>query len=232
MSIRLMVIEDDQDIANIVKDFLVNESYDVQIVHSGREAVKLFNSFLPHLVIIDIMLPDYDGVELCRQFRSQSAIPIIMISAKNGDIDKILSLGLGADDYLTKPFSPSELVARVKAHLRRYLQMYSHSVEQDQQLRFGRLEIDVKGFSVYLNGQRINLVQKEFEILLLLAKHRGTMFTREQIYEQIWGPDEYGEISTVTVHIRRIRKKIEEDPSNPSYIKTIWGVGYIFEGTN
>jgi two-component system, OmpR family, response regulator VicR len=227
MSIRLLVIEDDRQIAEIVRDFLVNEGYEVKLIHSGEKAVKAFDSFLPHLLIIDIMLPDGDGVELCRQFRNRSDLPIIMLSAKDGDIDKILSLGLGADDYMTKPFSPTELVARVKAHLRRYLQMKENGVSA---LQFDHLQIDEQGFAVYLRGKKVSLAQKEFEILLLLAKNKGTLFTKEQIYDQIWGVDEYGEISTVTVHIRRIRKKIEDDPSNPIYIKTVWGVGYLFEG--
>jgi len=176
------------------------------------------------------MLPDYDGMELCRRFRNISDAPIIMLSAKNGEIDKIISLGLGADDYMTKPFSPTELVARVKAHLRRYLIIKSTDSNKEQPTDFGGLRIDEKGFAVYLDGKKVNLVQKEFEILLLLARNKGQMFTREQIYDAVWGADEFGEISTVTVHIRRIRKKLEMDPSNPKYIKTIWGVGYIFDG--
>lgn len=229
MSIKILVIEDDHEIAEIIKDFLINEGYEVKTIHSGKEAVEVFHSFLPQLLILDIMLPDCDGVELCRKFRNLSDIPIIMLSAKDGDIDKIISLGLGADDYMTKPFSPTVLVARVKAHLRRYLQMKNTSIQQDSSLIFGDLKIDEQGFAVYLKGEKINLVQKEFEVLLLLAKNKGKMYTREQIYDQVWGSDEFGEISTVTVHIRRVRKKIEVDPSNPKYIKTIWGVGYIFE---
>lgn len=229
MPIKLLIIEDDVEIANIVRDFLVVEGYEVRTTNSGKEAIEAFNSFLPQLAIIDIMLPDYDGVELCRRFRNSSDIPIIMLSAKNGDIDKILSLGLGADDYLTKPFSPTELVARVKAHLRRYL-LLKNNEENNQPLIFGNMQIDERAFAVFIDGRRINFVQKEFEILLLLAKNKGRLYSREEIYDEVWGREEFGEISTVTVHIRRIRKKLEEDPANPKYIKTIWGVGYIFEG--
>jgi DNA-binding response OmpR family regulator len=175
------------------------------------------------------MLPKVDGMEVCRALRSKSEIPVIMLSARSGDIDKILALGLGADDYMTKPFSPGELVARVKAQLRRYTRM-SAPHDESSSLQFGGLFIDEKSYTAEVDGKDANLAAREFELLIFMAKHPGQVFTREQLFNQIWGFDEYGDINTVTVHIRKIREKLEKDPANPVYIKTVWGVGYKFDG--
>ncbi|WP_425447257.1 response regulator [Dethiothermospora halolimnae] len=221
---RVLIVDDEKEIADILRDFIANEGIEVMTAYDGEEAYNKFKSFSPSLVILDIMLPDDDGMEICRRIRNESDIPIIMLSAKDADIDKILSLGLGADDYLTKPFSPAVVVAHVKAHLRRY--MATNNNDADKGLVIKNMMIDPKKHLVKIDGRQIELVNKEFEILWLLASNAGTVFTKEEIYDEIWGPDEFGEIGTVTVHIRKIRTKVEVDPANPTYIKTIWGVGY------
>ncbi|MFW6016129.1 MAG: response regulator transcription factor, partial [bacterium] len=170
MQKKILVVEDEKEIANIIKDFLEIEGFEVKTVDNGKKAIDIFNSFLPNLVILDIMLPETDGMELCRIFRNSSDIPIIMVSAKDGDVDKILSLGFGADDYVTKPFSPTELVARVKAHLRRYVST-ENKTNNNSKLIFNSLEIDEDSFAVYVNNKKVNLVPKEFEVLLLLEKN-------------------------------------------------------------
>lgn len=189
-----------------------------------------FREYKPQLVILDIMLPKVDGMEVCRSIRTESRIPIIMLSAKNGDIDKILSLGLGADDYMTKPFSPAELIARAKAHLRRYTQFSENSYDKNEILDFGDLIINNSSYTVSYKGKNVVLAAKEFELLSFMAQNPYQVFTKEQLYEKIWGFNDYGDINTVTVHIRKIREKIEENPASPGYIKTVWGVGYKFEG--
>lgn len=168
-------------------------------------------------------------MEVCRILRSESNVPIIMLSAKKAEVDKILGLGLGADDYVVKPFSPGEVVARVKAQLRRY-NMLSPSDNQKEFLRFGELEVDQKGYTVRLNGNPIEFSAKEFEVLRFFALHPGQVLTREQVFENVWGYNEFGDLNTVTVYIKKIREKIEGDLSNPQYIKTVWGVGYRFNG--
>lgn len=188
----------------------------------------MFRLHQPQLVVLDIMLPGLDGMEVCRTLRSESNVPIIMLSAKKTEVDKILGLGLGADDYVVKPFSPGEVVARVKAQLRRY-NMLSSS-DHKELLRFGELEIDMKGYTVRINGIPIEFSAKEFEVLRFLALHAGQVLTREQVFENVWGYNEFGDLNTVTVHIKKIREKIESDLSTPQYIKTVWGVGYRFDG--
>lgn len=224
---RVLIVDDEKEIANILSDFIANEGMKTTTAYNGREAYEKFRSFSPSLVILDIMLPDDDGMEICRRIRNESDIPIIMLSAKDTDIDKILSLGLGADDYLTKPFSPAVVVAHVKAQLRRY--MATNKNPTDERLFIKNMMIDAKKHLVKIDDIQVELVSKEFEILWLLASNPGTVFTKEEIYDEVWGVDEFGEIGTVTVHIRKLRTKIEVDPSNPVYIKTIWGVGYKFD---
>lgn len=227
MENRVLIVDDEKDLANIIKDFLMNDGIAAEVAYSGEEAYDKFKSFQPDMMILDIMLPDEDGKEICRKIRSESDIPIVMLSAKNTDVDQILSLGLGADEYLTKPFSPLVVVAHVKAVLRR-LKKQKKNTDSDL-IYYENFEINNKKHTCFVNGNEIPLVNKEFDLLWLLASHPGEMFTKEQIYDAIWGVDEFGEISTVTVHIRKIRAKIEADASNPKYIKTIWGVGYKFE---
>lgn len=224
---KILIIDDEKDLNMIICDYLKNEQYNVQSSYDGQDGLNKFKYYMPDLVILDIMLPKIDGMEVCRSIRTSSQIPIIMLSAKNGDMDKILSLGLGADDYITKPFSPGELVARVKAHLRRYTRF---SGKNDDILNFGDLVINNSSYTVTYKNKNVVLAAKEFELLSFLASNQYQVFTREQLYDKIWGYSNYGDITTVTVHIRKIREKIEENPASPIYIKTVWGVGYKFEG--
>ncbi|MBS4537364.1 response regulator transcription factor [Clostridium sp. D2Q-11] len=225
---RVLIVDDEKEIADILRDFITTEGMEAMTAYNGGEAYEKFKSFSPSLVILDIMLPDNDGMEICRRIRNESDIPIIMLSAKDTDIDKIISLGLGADDYLTKPFSPAVVVAHVKAQLRRYMSTNRKSEDEDG-LFIKNMKINLKKHLVEVDDKQIELVHKEFEILWLLASNAGTVFTKEQIYDEVWGVDEFGEIGTVTVHIRKLRTKIEADPAHPIYIKTIWGVGYKFD---
>lgn len=228
-NIKIMVVDDELELAELIKDYLEEEKYSVVISTNGKEAIELFRLHQPQLVVLDIMLPGLDGMEVCRTLRSESNVPIIMLSAKKAEVDKILGLGLGADDYVVKPFSPGEVIARVKAQLRRY-NMLSHSDNQKEFLRFGELEVDLKGYTVRLSGISIEFSAKEFEVLRFLVLHPGQVLTREQVFENVWGYNEFGDLNTVTVHIKKIREKIESDLSNPQYIKTVWGVGYRFDG--
>lgn len=224
---RLLIIDDDKELSNLLCMYLKAENFVIEKASGGKEGYIKYNSFKPSMVILDIKLPDMDGMELCRTIRMNSDIPILMLSAKSTDMDKVLSLGLGADDYVTKPFSTNELVARIKAHLRRYTSSSSHKYDT---LQYGSLIIDCKSYNVYIDNDCIDLAAKEFELLSFLAKHPNQVFSKEQIFEKVWGYDEFGDITTVTVHIRKIREKIEANPSEPKYIKTVWSVGYKFEG--
>ncbi len=226
---RIMLVEDEQDLARIIRDFLVREGYRVELQDNGKTALERFPELSPDLVILDVMLPGLDGMEVCRQIRAKSDIPVLILSAKSTEIDKILGLGLGADDYMTKPFGSGELLARVKALLRRYSASSTAKAPSANLKRFGELEIDEEAYLVLKNGRDAGLVAKEFELLRFLMQNPNKVFSRDQLFDQIWGFDEYGDISTVTVHIRKIREKIETDPSKPKFIKTVWGVGYKFE---
>lgn len=226
---RIMLVEDEQDLARIIRDFLVREGYRVELQDNGKTALECFPELSPDLVILDVMLPGLDGMEVCRQIRAKSDIPVLILSAKSTEIDKILGLGLGADDYMTKPFGSGELLARVKALLRRYSASSTAKAPSANLKRFGELEIDEEAYLVLKNGRDAGLVAKEFELLRFLMQNPNKVFSRDQLFDQIWGFDEYGDISTVTVHIRKIREKIETDPSKPKFIKTVWGVGYKFE---
>lgn len=228
---KILIVDDEIEIGDIIKDYLEAEGFKVYVAIDGEEGLKYFKKVDPQLVILDIMLPVIDGMEVCRSIRARSSIPVIMLSAKSSDTDKIISLGLGADDYMIKPFSPGELLARVKAQLRRYMHLSAPINNSDIQ-SFHNLMIDNKSYSVYVRSKLVNLAAKEFEVLSFMAKHKNQVFTREQLFNQIWGFDEYGDINTVTVHIRKIREKIEDNPSEPRFIKTVWGVGYKFEGND
>jgi DNA-binding response OmpR family regulator len=226
---KILVVDDERELAELIKDYLEEEQYNVIISTDGKEAVEMFRNHRPDLVVLDIMLPGLDGMEVCRIIRSESTIPIIMLSAKKSDMDKILSLGLGADDYVVKPFSPGEVVARVKAQLRR-CKILSPVNTPKEVLRFGELELDPKGYTVSIGGKAVEFSAKEFEVLRLFAAHPGQVLTREQIFENVWGFNSVGDLNTVTVHIKKVREKIENDPAKPQYIKTVWGVGYRFDG--
>jgi DNA-binding response OmpR family regulator len=226
---KVLIVDDEKEIRELIRDYLNVEGFEVQMANDGKEAIEKFESDNFDIVILDIMLPKIDGMETLKIIRGKSNIPVMMLSAKKSDVDKVLGLGLGADDYMTKPFSPKELVARIKAQLRRYNE-FSNSQFNRNILEFKNLKIDLDGYNVYLNDEKIQMSAKEFEILKYLALNPERVYSREQIFNQIWGFNEYGDINTVTVHIRKIREKIEKDSSNPEYIETVWGVGYKFVG--
>ncbi|OOC64224.1 DNA-binding response regulator [Paenibacillus ihbetae] len=224
-----MIVEDEKEIADLLKDYLVEEHFEVIVAKDGLEAVRLFRETRPQLMILDIMLPHLNGIEVCRTIRSESSIPIIMLSAKKSDVDKILGLGIGADDYVVKPFSPGEVIARVRAQLRRVNQL-SSPMPQSDLIRYQDLELDLKAYEVSVRNRPVPCSAKEFEVLRFLALHPNQVLTREQIFQNVWGFDERGDLNTVTVHIKKIREKIERDPANPTLIKTVWGVGYKLDG--
>lgn len=228
---RILIVDDAPELADILSDYLNAEGFVTQVASDGRQALERFRSFDPQLVILDIMLPELDGMEICRVIRSASDIPILLLSAKNNDIDKIVGLGVGADDYITKPFSPGEVVARVKAQLRR-AGMAGRATDAGlsrNRLDFGRLCLDLGEHTVTVDRQQVELPAKAFALLSFLARNPRQVFSREQLFERIWGFDEYGDINTVTVHISKIREKIETDPAAPRFVQTVWGVGYKFD---
>ena len=228
---RILVVDDEKIIAKGLKFALEKEGFEVSVANDGAEAIRLFQDENPDLIVLDLMLPEVDGFEVCRRIRKKSDIPIIMLTARGEDIDKILGLELGADDYVTKPFNPRELVARVKAILRR-----SHTQTMDsggQVIRLQDLQIDLFQHKVRVRDKDVELTSKEFALLGLLASHPGRVFSREKLLEQVWGYDYYGDARTVDVHIRHLREKIEPDPATPQLILTVWGAGYKFrEGKN
>lgn len=226
---KILIVDDDNNIAELIALYLTKECFETKIVNDGEEALKEFASFRPDLIILDLMLPGVDGFEICRQIRSQKNTPIIMVSAKKDDIDKIRGLGLGADDYMTKPFSPSELVARVKAHLARYERLIGSNVEQNEVIEIRGLKIDKTARRVWVNGEEKSFTTKEFDLLTFLAGHPNHVYSKEELFREIWDMESIGDIATVTVHIKKIREKIEYDTSHPQYIETIWGVGYRFK---
>lgn len=222
---KLLIIEDEKDIARITKDFLTTYGYEVYAVGTIEEARSILKDISPDFIILDIMLPDGDGIELCQSLREKSNVPILILSARGSDTDKILGLGFGADDYMTKPFSLSELAARIQAHLRRMDRLEGEN-KQDEIITFGKIRIDSKGYSVWVDGNLISLSAKEFELLLYLAVHKNQVFSKSQLLDAIWGYEAYGDENTIAVYINRIREKIEDIPSQPIYIKTVWGIGY------
>jgi DNA-binding response OmpR family regulator len=226
----ILIIEDDKSIAELEKDYLEIEGFSVDLAFTGQDGLNkaLFNEQID-LVLLDLMLPGKDGYQICREIRTKKDIPILMVSAKKEDIDKIRGLGLGADDYVVKPFSPSELVARVKAHLSRYDRLIGKEIGNEEIMIRG-LRIDQGSRKVFVNNIEVILTTKEFDILTFLALHPNHVFSKEQLFEKIWGIDSLGDISTVTVHIRKIREKIETESSDPQYIETVWGAGYRFRG--
>ena len=225
---KILIIEDDPSIGELQRDYLVINGFNVELVASGKEGLNQALSIDYDLIILDLMLPHVDGFEICRQVRAVKEIPILIVSAKKEDIDKIRGLGLGADDYIIKPFSPSELVARAKAHLARYERLSGSKSVEKKEIRIRGLIIEEASRRVYVNNKEVNLTLKEFELLTYLAKHPNRVFSKEELFEMIWGFDLAGDISTVTVHIRKIRGKIEITPANPQYIETVWGAGYRF----
>ncbi len=226
---RILLVEDDTDLSDIIKAFLTKEGFEVKCAYNGLDGIELSKSFKPTLILLDIMLPNVDGVEVCHNIRTHSHAPIIIISAKNSDMDKLLCLGIGADDYLTKPFSMIEMGARIKSHIRRYTSFnQENSHIQELGLRvYGDIAIDSKSFKVTVMGKDIELTSKEFKLLEFLFSHPSQVFSKEQLMDQVWGYTEYVDQNTITVYIGRVREKLTK--GGACYIKTIWGVGYKWE---
>ncbi|MDD9270834.1 response regulator transcription factor [Paenibacillus sp. GCM10023248] len=227
---KILIVEDDQSIANLQRDYLELSGYSVTIVNSGSAGLKALKEEQFELIILDIMLPDIDGFEVLRTVRENDDIPVLLVSARAEEIYKINGLGLGADDYITKPFSSGELVARVSAHLKKFERMKERfgKGNEGSKLQVRGLEVHKDARRVFVNGNEVTLAQKEFDLLLFLLQNANRVFGKEELFERIWGLDSLGDASTVTVHIARIREKIEETPSKPQYIGTVWGSGYRF----
>jgi DNA-binding response OmpR family regulator len=228
MEKRVLVIEDEPSIAEVVSLYLKRAGYQVQTASNGKQAMSILEKGIPDFVILDIMLPEVDGLSLTRWLRDRSDVPIIMVTARREEIDRIAGLEMGADDYVVKPFSPQELVSRVRAVLRRTGRDQAEA-ESDRALSFNGMDIDPRTRVVIVNDANVELTAKEFDMLHLLARHPKQVFTRDQLLERVWGGAEYIDPGTVTVHVRRLREKIESDPSNPKHLLTVWGVGYKFE---
>ena len=226
---RILIIEDEISIAELEKDYLELSGFEVSIETSGDSGLETALEKDFDLILLDVMLPEIDGFEICRQVRDKKNTPILMVSAKKDDIDKIRGLGLGADDYITKPFSPSELEARVKAHLARYERLIGSGVQENEIIEIRGLKIDKTARRVFLNGEEKFFTTKEFDLLTFLAQNPNRVFSKEELFNKIWDMESVGEIATVTVHIKKIREKIEYSTSKPQYIETIWGVGYRFK---
>jgi DNA-binding response OmpR family regulator len=229
---KILIIEDDKLIAELERDYLEAKGFETEIASNGNIGLELALSKEFDLILLDLMLPSKDGFQLCKEIRNNKEIPILMVTARKDSVDKIRGLGLGADDYIVKPFDPSELVARVNAHISRYDRLTS--MEKSDKLgngvmNFGRLKIFTKGRRVYINEIEVKLANKEFELLLFLASNPNIVFSKTILLDRIWGMDSFADVATVTVHINRIRDKIEEDSSNPKFIETVWGAGYRFK---
>ncbi|SMO68344.1 response regulator YycF [Melghirimyces algeriensis] len=226
MTAKVLVVEDEKPIADILQFNLGKEGYDVTCVYDGEEAIKRVMESPPDLILLDLMLPGADGIEVCRQVRQKYQMPIIMLTAKDSEIDKVLGLEIGADDYVTKPFSNRELLARIKANLRRSQSSGEPSETPSNQIKVGDLSIDQGSYIVSKNDTPLDLTHREFELLLYMAKHVNQVLTREHLLQSVWGYDYFGDVRTVDVTIRRLREKIEHDPSHPQYIITRRGIGY------
>ena len=229
---RILIVDDDENIAELISLYLIKECYETTTVHDGEAALRVFPEFKPNLILLDLMLPGIDGYQVCRELRTTSQVPIIMLSAKSTDLDKILGLGTGADDYVAKPFNPLELTARVKSQLRRYTQLNPNSTAKEED----KNEISIKGLvinkdnhKVMVYGEEIKLTPIEFDILYLLASNPGKVFSTDEIFEKVWNEKVYEANNTVMVHIRRLRGKMKEDTRQNKIITTVWGVGYKIE---
>lgn len=225
---KILVVDDEPSISEVVSLYLKQAGYQPTVISDGRQALERIKAEPPDLLILDVMLPGVDGYEITRQVRARSTVPIILLTARKDEIDRILGLELGADDYVVKPFSPRELVSRVKAVLRR-TQIAEIAPGGEQPIAFGTVRIDPRTHQVTVDGEEIPLTVKEFDLLWTFASHPRQVFNRDQLLDRVWGVTEFVDPSTVTVHVRRLREKIEADPSNPAHIVTVWGVGYRFE---
>ncbi len=226
---KVLIIEDEVAIAELERDYLELSGFDVETENDGLVGLKRALSEDFDMFILDLMLPGVDGFEICRQIREEKNTPILMVSAKKDDIDKIRGLGLGADDYITKPFSPSEMVARVKAHLARYERLIGSNSPENEVIEIRGIRIDKTARRVWVNGEERQFTTKEFDLLTFLAENPNHVFTKEELFREIWDMESIGDIATVTVHIKKIREKIEMNTNKPQYIETIWGVGYRFK---
>ena len=226
---RILIVEDEEAIADLEKDYLELSGFEVEIANDGTEGLSKALTEEYDLFILDLMLPGVDGFEICKEIREKKNTPILMVSAKKDDIDKIRGLGLGADDYVTKPFSPSELVARVKAHLARYERLIGSNTVENDVIEIRGIKIDKTARRVWVNGEEKPFTTKEFDLLTFLAENPNHVFTKEELFRELWDMESIGDIATVTVHIKKIREKIELNTAKPQYIETIWGVGYRFK---
>ena len=226
---KILIIEDEESIADLEKDYLELSGFEVEIENRGDIGLKKALDEEFDLLILDLMLPEVDGFEICKKVREKKNMPIIMVSAKKDDIDKIRGLGMGADDYMTKPFSPSELVARVKAHLARYERLVNTNIQENEIVEIRGIKIDKTARRVWVNGEEKTFTTKEFDLLTFLAQNPNHVFTKEELFNKIWDMESVGDIATVTVHIKKIREKIEFNTANPQDVETIWGVGYRFK---
>ena len=226
---KILIIEDEVAIADLERDYLEISGYEVEVENDGIKGLDRALNEEFDLYILDLMLPGIDGFEICKQIREKKNTPILMVSAKKDDIDKIRGLGLGADDYVTKPFSPSELVARVKAHMARYERLIGSTVVENDIIEIRGIKIDKTARRVWINGEEKQFTTKEFDLLTFLAENPNHVFTKEELFREIWDMESIGVIATVTVHIKKIREKIELNTAKPQYIETIWGVGYRFK---
>lgn len=230
---KVLIVEDEIEIAEIERDYLDISGISSDIVVDGTSALTALHTGVYDLVLLDVMLPGKSGYEICREIRDATQIPILMVTAKTEPVDRIRGLGLGADDYILKPFDPAELVARVKAHLAQYDRLVTLNdnkagMEKEEQLLFGKLKILPRAYKAFYDSRELHFATREFELLLFFAQNPNIVFTKEMLFEKVWGYDYVGDASTVTVHINRIREKIEDNPKNPKYIETVWGAGYRF----
>lgn len=225
----ILVVDDEKEIRDLIAIYLKNEGYEVLQAGDGAEGLEILQKQQVHLVVLDIMMPKLDGIHMCMKVREIAEMPIIMLSAKTQDMDKILGLTTGADDYVTKPFNPLELIARIKSQLRRYMKMSGGFIQNEDEIEIGDMKINVATHEVIVGHDEMKLTPREFSILELLARNRGMVFSADQIYERVWNEPSFQSDNTVMVHIRKIREKTEENPRKPRYIKTVWGVGYKIE---
>ena len=226
---RILIIEDDVAIADLERDYLEIGGYEVHIEHNGKSGIDAVYKGEFDLVVLDVMLPLLDGFEVLKLIRKHSDMPVLMVTAKSEEIDKVRGLGLGADDYITKPFNLNEFVARVNAHLNRYDRLTSNNSKKNKNIDINGLEIDLEARRVFIDGKEVILANKEFDLLVFLAENPNKVFKKEQILNNIWGYESFTDNATITVHIKKLRHKIEKDPQNPKYIETVWGVGYRFK---
>ena len=226
---NILVVDDEKEIADLLEIYLISDGFQVLKAYSAKEGLRILEEKKIDLVLLDVMMPDMDGIDVIRKIRGWSNVPILVVSARSDDTDKVSALDAGADDYLTKPFSPSELVARVKAHMARYNRLVGTHTKENDIVEIRGIRIDKTARRVFVNGVEKTFTTKEFDLLTFLAENPNHVFTKEELFREIWDMDSIGDIATVTVHIKKIREKIETDTSKPQYIETIWGVGYRFK---